>query len=120
MAGGMSESVGSASFGSRNGDSALGGAGKTDASGGTTGVTAGGTVGVTVGGEIEVEATVETLIKAKGFDECVAVISNNIATVVVGTDDTLTPSHLAQIKEILYEQAGVLPVNVRVSEKALS
>ena len=67
--------------------------------------------------EIEMEATVETLIKAKGFSDCVAVISNGKANVIVATEETLLPNQLAQIKEILYTRAEILPVNTTVIER---
>lgn len=66
--------------------------------------------------DIENEANIETLMKAKGFEECVAVISNNAATVIVRSDG-LMPSDLAQITEIVYEQAMIDPVNITVVEK---
>lgn len=69
--------------------------------------------------EIEMEANVETLIKAKGFSDCVAVISNGKANVVVATEETLLPGQLAQIKEILYTKAEILPVNTTVIEKII-
>lgn len=70
--------------------------------------------------EIEMEANVETLIKAKGFSDCVAVISNGKANVIVATEETLLPNQLAQIKEILYTRAEILPVNTTVIERIVS
>ncbi len=70
--------------------------------------------------EIEMEANVETLIKAKGFSDCVAVISNGKANVIVATEETLLPGQLAQIKEILYTRAEILPVNTTVIERIVS
>lgn len=67
--------------------------------------------------EIEMEANVETLIKAKGFSDCVAVISNGKANVIVATEEALLPNQLAQIKEILYTRAEILPVNTTVIER---
>ena len=67
--------------------------------------------------EIENEANIETLLKAKGFEECVAVISNSTATVIVKSEGLL-PSDLAQITEIVYEQAGISPADIKVIEKA--
>ena len=66
--------------------------------------------------DIENEANIETLIKAKGFAECVAVVSGENANVIVKTDG-LMPNEVAQIKEIVYEQAGILPKNVKIIEK---
>jgi hypothetical protein len=66
---------------------------------------------------MEQEANIETLIMAKGFDKCVAVINGDSARIVVsGTQ--LTQAQIAQINEIVYEQANILPVNVTITEKA--
>lgn len=67
--------------------------------------------------DIENEANIETLMKAKGFEECVAVISDNAATVIVRSDG-LMPSDIAQITEIVFEQAAIEPVNITIVEKA--
>ena len=65
---------------------------------------------------IELEANIEQLIKAKGFEECVAVINGDKATVVVKSDG-LKPNKLSQILEIVYKQANILPENVTITEK---
>lgn len=65
---------------------------------------------------IELEANIESLIKAKGFEECVTVINGDKATVVVKSDG-LKPNQLSQILEIVYLQAGVVPANVTITEK---
>lgn len=67
--------------------------------------------------DIENEANIETLMKAKGFEECVAVISDSTATVIVRSDG-LAPSDIAQITEIVYEQASIEPANITIIEKA--
>lgn len=67
--------------------------------------------------DIENEANIETLMKAKGFEECVAVISDNAATIIVKSSGLL-PSQLAQITEIVWEQAGISPASVKIIEKA--
>ena len=67
--------------------------------------------------EIEKEANVETLIRAKGFKECVAVISGESASIIVKSEGELLSSHVAQIGEIVYEQTGILPVNVKILSK---
>jgi stage III sporulation protein AH len=65
---------------------------------------------------IENESNIETLVKAKGFDECVAVINGDKANVIVKSDG-LRPNDLSQILEIVYLQAGILPENVTIMEK---
>ncbi len=67
--------------------------------------------------DIENEANIETLLKAKGFEECVAVVSNSAATVIVRSDG-LMPSDLAQITEIVWEEAAIPPANIKIIEKA--
>ncbi|MCL2096649.1 MAG: SpoIIIAH-like family protein [Oscillospiraceae bacterium] len=69
-----------------------------------------------IAGEIEKEANIEILVKAKGFTECVAVVSGENASIIVKTDG-LMPNEAAQIKEIAYEQAGIMPANVKIVER---
>lgn len=66
--------------------------------------------------DIEREANIETLIKSKGFDDCVAVVSGTTANIIVKSDGLL-PNEIAQITEIVYEQAGIDPVNIKIVEK---
>lgn len=66
--------------------------------------------------DIENEANIETLVEAKGFADCVAVVSGNAASIVVKSDG-LMQNDIAQINEIVYEQAGILPVNVKIVER---
>ena len=67
--------------------------------------------------DIENEANIETLIEAKGFSDCVAVVNGSSVSIVVKTEGLLA-SDVAQINEIVYEQAGVLPVNVKIVERS--
>ena len=57
-----------------------------------------------------------SLIQAKGFEECIAVISDGKATVIVQTDGLLA-SEVAQINDIVYNQSGILPTNLTIIEK---
>ena len=66
--------------------------------------------------DIENESNIETLIQAKGFEECIAVISDGKATVIVQTEGLLA-SEVAQINEIVYEQSGILPTDLKIIEK---
>ena len=70
-----------------------------------------------IASDIEKEANIETMVKAKGFRECVAVISEDHCSVILSSDGLL-PNEAAQIQEIVYEQAGILPANVKLVEKA--
>lgn len=65
--------------------------------------------------DIENEANIESLVVAKGFDECVAVINGDSASVIVKTDGLLD-TEVAQISEIVYEQTGIHPDNLNIIE----
>jgi stage III sporulation protein AH len=65
---------------------------------------------------MESEANIETLIEAKGFEECVAVISKDSASIVVRSEG-LQAAQISQINEIVYEQAGILPVNIKIIQR---
>ncbi len=66
--------------------------------------------------DIENESNIETLIEAKGIEDCIAVISDGKATVIVKSEGLLA-SQVAQINEIVYEQAGILPTDLKIVEK---
>jgi stage III sporulation protein AH len=70
----------------------------------------------TIAINIENEANIETLIKAKGFINCIAVLSDNSANIVVESDG-LMPNEVAQIKDIVYEQTGIAAANIKILEK---
>ena len=69
-----------------------------------------------IAAEIAAESNIETLVRAKGFEECVAVIGSGCCTVIVKSEDLL-PNEIAQIQEIVYEQAGILPSGVKLIEQ---
>ncbi len=66
--------------------------------------------------EIQKEANIESLITAKGFEQCVAVLNGDSISIVVSAD-TLQPAQLAQINAIVYEQTGIAPVGVTIINK---
>ena len=66
--------------------------------------------------DMETEANIETLIKSKGFADCVAVINGDTASIVVKSEGLLA-SQISQINEIVYEQAGISPVNITIIQK---
>jgi len=66
--------------------------------------------------DIEQEANIESLIRSKGFEQCIAVISEDSCNIIVKTTGLL-PGDVAQISEIVYEQAGILPDNLKIIEK---
>lgn len=69
--------------------------------------------------DIEQEANIESLVKAKGFNNCIAVLNGTAISVIVESDGLL-PSQVAQIKEIVYEQTGIKPTNIKIIEKSLA
>ncbi len=66
---------------------------------------------------MEKEANIETLIKADGYAQCVAVINGDSASVVVSNEVALDAARVATITGIVYEQAGILPANLTVKQK---
>ena len=67
--------------------------------------------------EIASEANIETLVKAKGFEDCIAVINDGNANIIVKTETALMQNQVAQIMEIVYEQASISPENIKITEK---
>ena len=65
---------------------------------------------------METEANIETLIIAKGFKECVAVISDEGASIVVKSEG-LQAAQISQINEIVYEQAGISPADIKIIQR---
>ncbi len=66
--------------------------------------------------DIQNEATIETLVKAKGFEDCVAVISDEAVSVIVKAEE-LIAKEAAQILVIVYETTGIAPENVSIVNK---
>ena len=67
--------------------------------------------------DIQNEANIESLVKAKGFEECVAVISDGSVSVIVSAE-TLQASQTAQILTIVCETTGISPDKVSIINKA--
>ena len=65
--------------------------------------------------QIESENKIETLVKAKGFTECLAFVDDDSVRVVVRTEG-LDSTQAAQIKNIIIEETGVEPENISVGE----
>lgn len=66
--------------------------------------------------DIQNEANIETLVKAKGFEECVAVISEDSVSVIVSAE-SLQASDTAKILSIVYETTGISPSKVSIINK---
>ena len=64
---------------------------------------------------IESEGTIESLIKAQGFADCVAYLDGDSAKVVVKTEG-LDKAQAASIKEIILGETEVSPENIRIFE----
>lgn len=63
----------------------------------------------------ETESTIENLVKAKGFTDCVAFINDDNVNVVVQTTG-LQDNEVAQIQEIVVSQTKVKPSQVKIVE----
>ncbi len=64
---------------------------------------------------IESEGTIESLVKAQGFADCVAYLDGESAKVVVKTEG-LDKAQAASIKEIILGEAEVSAENIRIFE----
>ena len=64
---------------------------------------------------IENETIIENMIKSKGIDDVMVYIAEDSANVVVKTD-SLTPSQVAQIKDIVVETTGFDASCIKIAE----
>lgn len=64
---------------------------------------------------IESEGTIESLIKAQGFEDCVAYLDGSTAKVVIKTPG-LDKAQVASIKEIILDETEVNAENIRIFE----
>ena len=69
-----------------------------------------------IASQIEQESNIESLIKAKGFEDCIAVVGDGGATVIVASDGLLA-GEVAQITEIICEQTSLPASGVKIVEK---
>lgn len=69
-----------------------------------------------IASDIEIESTVEQMIKAKGFEDCVAIISGGNINVIVKSDGLMT-SEIAKITDIVKAETGFSAENIRIVEK---
>lgn len=70
-----------------------------------------------IAAQIEQESNIESLIKAKGFEDCIAVVSDSSATVIVASEGLLA-NEVAQITEIVCEQTSLPAAGITIIEKA--
>lgn len=68
-----------------------------------------------IAAQTELEGTVESLIKAKGFRDCVVFIGSDTVNVVVASEG-LTAQQAAQINEIVVTQTKIPAQNIKIVE----
>jgi len=64
---------------------------------------------------VEHEANIETLLKAKGFDECLAIVNGSNVSIIVRTEGLLG-SETVQIQDIVMSQTGISLENIKILE----
>lgn len=64
----------------------------------------------------EKETAIESLVKAKGYSDCVAFVEDNGVRIVVKSDK-LDAEGVAKIKDIVVEQTGVKATGIKISNK---
>ncbi|MCM1133101.1 MAG: SpoIIIAH-like family protein [Ruminococcus flavefaciens] len=64
---------------------------------------------------IESEGTIESLVKAQGFEDCVAYLDGETAKVVIKTEG-LDKAQAASVKEIIMSESEVSAENIRIFE----
>ncbi len=63
------------------------------------------------------ETRIETLVKAKGFQECVSLINEKGVNVIVSAPEGgLTASDTTKIKDIVVAEAGISPEKIKIIE----
>lgn len=70
---------------------------------------------VAIAEDTELEGTLENLIKAKGFKDCVVFISSDIVNVVVSSDG-LKPEQAAQINELVASHTKMPASKIKIVE----
>ncbi len=68
-----------------------------------------------IAANMELETKIESMIKAKGFDECIVYISGEYADVMVQTEGLL-PTEAAVIKEAIIQETSVPVENISIVE----
>lgn len=71
------------------------------------------TVAAQVAAAVEQESTVENLVKAKGFEDCVVYIAEDFCHVTVKAE-SLSEAQTLQIAEIVIAQTDVSPANINI------
>ena len=71
----------------------------------------------TIAREMSQESNIESILQGKGFAQCIAVINGDSANIVVQNEGQLQSAQLAQINAVVFEQAGIEPVNITIVAK---
>ena len=71
------------------------------------------TTAASISTAIDAENNIETLIKAKGFTDCIAFIDSDKASIVIKTDGLLS-TEVAQIKDILLAEINIPAENITI------
>ncbi|MFA9380842.1 MAG: SpoIIIAH-like family protein [Acetanaerobacterium sp.] len=71
------------------------------------------TTAASISTAIDAESIIESLIKAKGFEDCIAFVDGDKASVVVKTEGLLN-SEVAQIKDIILNQISLAAENITI------
>lgn len=66
-----------------------------------------------IAGRIEAEANIETLLKAKGFEKCVAVVNDTGISIVVKADG-LTTAQTLQIQDVVTGETKIPLSNIKI------
>ena len=64
---------------------------------------------------MEKESSIETLVKAKGFEDCLVVLSDDTVSVMVKTGG-LEAQQVAQIKEIVIAETALPGSSIKIIE----
>jgi hypothetical protein len=72
----------------------------------------------TIAKEMAQESNIESILMSKGFAQCIAVINGDNANIVVKNEGQLQTAQLSQINAVVYEQAGIEPVNITIVAKS--
>lgn len=70
-----------------------------------------------IANNISIEANIRSMVMAKGFEECIAVINGENLNVIVKSNGLLV-NEVAQIKEIAVNESGFPAENIKVVEKS--
>jgi len=68
-----------------------------------------------IASNMELETKIETMMKAKGFEDCIVYISGEYADVIVQTEG-LIPTEAAVIKEAIIQETSVPVENISIVE----